>query len=164
MTSHRVSNARERRKLSTASEGLLWSILRARQLCNLKFRREHPIGGFIADFACEEKKLVIEIDGGYHDQTGEKDIVREKVLRELGWDVVRFSDKDVEQDAEAVGRAIAKHLGLEYSFQNRAGGGSGMIAQRGRTGPASAKKSVPSPRCASPSQRARCTTQVHGES
>lgn len=152
MTSHRVSNARERRKQSTVSEGLLWSILRARQLCNLKFRREHPIDGFIADFACEEVKLVIEIDGGYHDQTGERDIAREKVLRELGWDVVRFIDKDVEQNAEAVGRAIAKHLGLEYSLQKLVGGGSGLMAQRGRTGPASAKKSLPSPRCVRPSQ------------
>jgi very-short-patch-repair endonuclease len=60
MTSKRISNARECRKRSTPSEGLLWSILRARQLCGLKFRREHPIGGFIADFACEAKMLVVE--------------------------------------------------------------------------------------------------------
>lgn len=146
MPSHRISNARERRKQSTVSEGLLWSILRARQLCNLKFRREHPIAGFITDFACEEKKLVVEIDGGYHDQTGEQDIAREKVIRECGWDIVRFIDKDVEQDAEAVGRAIANHLGLEYSFQKRAGGGSGMKAQGGRTRTPSATASIPSAR------------------
>ena len=101
MTSKRISNARERRKQATVSEGLLWSILRARQLCNLKFRREHPICGFIADFACEEQKLVVEIDGGYHDQTAEKDLARENALRELGWNVARFSD----EDAEAVGRS-----------------------------------------------------------
>ncbi len=129
MTGKRISNARERRRQSTPSEGLLWSILRARQLCGLKFRREHPIGGFIADFACEAKKIVVEIDGGYHDQTGEQDEARERMLRELGWDVLRFSDEDVERDAEAVGQAIAKYLRLEYSFQKRSGGGSGIKAQ-----------------------------------
>ena len=103
MTSKRISNARVRRKGPTPSEGLLWSILRARQLCGLKFRREHPIGGFITAFACETNMLVVEIDGGYHDQIGEQDVAREKIIRELGWDVVRFSDDEVEQDAEAVG-------------------------------------------------------------
>ena len=130
MTNRRILNARENRKRSTKSEGLLWSVLRANQLCELKFRREHPIGNFIADFACEAIKLVVEIDGGYHDQIGEQDIEREKTLRSLGWDVIRFSDDDVEQDAEAVARAIAKHLQLEYSFKKRYSGGSGMKAVR----------------------------------
>ena len=128
MTKEQIFNARENRKHQTISEGLLWSVLRSKQLCDLKFRREHPIAGFIADFACESKKLVVEIDGGYYDQTSERDIQREKVFRSLGWDVIRFSDSDVEQDAEAVARAIAKHLKLEYSFSKRKGGGSGMRA------------------------------------
>ena len=146
MTSKKTSNARERRKQCTASEGLLWSILRARQVCGLKFRREHPIGGFIADFACEAKKLVVEIDGGYHDQIGEHDVAREKTLRQLGWDVLRFSDEDVEQDTEAVGRAIAKHLQLEYSFGRRSGGGAGIKARRCRIGRHSPKSITPSPK------------------
>jgi very-short-patch-repair endonuclease len=115
MNSRKISNAREHRKSCTVSEGLLWSVLRARQVCDLKFRREHSIGGFIADFACEAMKLVVEVDGGYHDQTVERDVAREKILRELGWDVLRFSDKDVEEDVEAVARAIATHLRLAYS-------------------------------------------------
>lgn len=126
MTSKNASNARQRRKESTVSEGLLWSILRAKQLSGLEFRREHPIGSFIADFACATKKLIVEIDGGYHDLTGEQDIAREQRLRELGWDVLRFTDKDVEQDAEAVARAITTHLGVKYSFQQRGGGGPEM--------------------------------------
>jgi very-short-patch-repair endonuclease len=129
MTNDQTSNARDNRKLKTVSEGLLWSILRAHQLCGLKFRREHPIGGFIADFACEAKKLVIEIDGGYHDQTTAQDIEREKTLRSLGWDVIRFTDKEVEQDAESAARAIARHLQLDYSLSKRHGGSSGMKAQ-----------------------------------
>lgn len=130
MTSRQISNARDRRQRSTTSEGLLWSILRARQLSGLKFRREHPIGGFIVDFACEARRLVVEIDGDYHEQIGEQDIAREKALRELGWDVIRFSDKDVERDAESVGRAIANHLQIDYSFKRRNGKGSGMKARQ----------------------------------
>ena len=128
MAKHQLSSARQNRKRQTVSEGLLWSILRANQVCGLKFRRQHPIGCFITDFACETKKLVIEIDGGYHDQTAVRDIERENALRSLGWDVIRFSDKDVELDAESVAYAIAKHLQLEYSFTKRRGGGSGMKA------------------------------------
>lgn len=84
MTRKQISHARERRKQRTTSEGLLWSILRARQLCGLKFRREHPIGGSIVDFACEAKMLVVEIDGAYHDQRQEQDLAREQVLQDLG--------------------------------------------------------------------------------
>ena len=140
-----LTHARERRKQTTQSEGLLWSVLRARQLCNLKFRREHPIGGFITDFASEGKKLVVEIDGGYHDQTVEEDVARERILRDLGWDVIRFSDKDVEEDAEAVCRAIAMHLGLEYSFKKRRGGRSGMKSERPGVGLNSERTDGPSP-------------------
>lgn len=111
-----MSRARERRRQSTVSEGLLFSILRARQLCGLKFRREHPIGPFIADFACVAKMLVIEVDGGYHDQVQEQDLVRQHDLQNPGWDVIRFTDKDIENDCETVGDAIARHLGLEYIF------------------------------------------------
>jgi leucyl-tRNA synthetase len=118
--------AKHNRKKSTVSEGLLWSILRARQVCNLKFRREHPICGYIVDFACVEKKLVIEVDGGYHDLIGTKDLERQEVLTKLGWNVIRFSDKDIEGDAEAAARFIANYLGLEYSFERRNGNGSGM--------------------------------------
>jgi very-short-patch-repair endonuclease len=132
--------AKHNRKKSTVSEGLLWSILRARQVCNLKFRREHPIGGYIVDLACVEKKLVIEVDGGYHDLIGTKDLQRQEVLTKLGWNVIRFSDKDIEDNAEAAARLIANYLGLEYSFECRNGNGSGM------------RKRKPSPRCARPSQ------------
>jgi len=121
---------RARRRNPTRSEGLLWSILRGKQLCGLKFRREHPIDCWIVDFACITQKLVVEIDGGYHDENIEHDLQRQKQLKKLGWKVLRFPDEKVEQDAEAVGRAIAKELGLEYSFKGRAKTGSGMKSQR----------------------------------
>ena len=145
MSNKHITHARERRQQSTASEGLLWSVLRARQLCDLKFRREHPIGGFIADFACEARKLVVEIDGGYHDQVEEQDVAREQALRKLGWEVLRFSDHDVEEDVEAVCQAIARHIGLEYSFKKRSGGGSGQKSERRGRGGVSQRIGGPSP-------------------
>ena len=107
-----VSRARNRRQAKTKSEGLLWSVLRAKQLCGLKFRRERPIGPFIVDFACVSRKLVVEIDGGYHDETVERDRTRQELIERAGWEVIRFTDKEVEGDAEAVARAIAKHIGI----------------------------------------------------
>ena len=124
------SRARSLRQNQTKSEGLLWSILRAKQLCGLKFRRQHPIGPFVADFVCVAKKLVVEVDGGYHDHTANKDRSREAYLRNQGWEVIRFTDEEVEQDAEAVGQAIAKSLEMNTGFQQRDGSGSGMMREK----------------------------------
>lgn len=146
MNSKNIDYSRKNRKQATKSEGLLWSRLRARQLCGLKFRREHTIGSWIADFACEETRLVVEIDGGYHDHTAEQDLEREQALRTLGWDVLRFSDEEVEQDTDAVCHAIASHLELEYSFQKRDGGQSGMKARRHTTKVDSQQSCTPSPK------------------
>jgi len=118
--------ARSLRKTETVSEGLLWSVLRARQLCSLKFRRQHPIDPWIVDFACPEQMLVVEIDGGYHDNVVEDDLKRQRHLESMGWKVLRFSDKDVEEEAEAVAHAIARELDLEYKFSPRKATGSGM--------------------------------------
>ena len=133
---------RQRRQQQTRSEGLLWSVLRAKQLCRLKFRREFSIEHWIVDFLCIAQMLIVEIDGGYHDATIENDLQRQSELERLGWKILRFTDKEVEQDAEAVGRAIAKVLALKFEFKSRAKTGSGMKSQRS-----------PSPRCARPSQR-----------
>ena len=121
-----VERARSLRKTHTVSEALLWSVLRARQLCGLKFRRQHPIQPWIVDFACPQQMLVVEIDGGYHDNVVENDLKRQKHLESMGWKVIRFSDKDVEEDAEAVARAIATELNLEYEYSPRKATGSGM--------------------------------------
>jgi very-short-patch-repair endonuclease len=92
----------------------------------LKFRRQHQIGPFFADFVCVSRKLVVEIDGGYHDLVVESDLSREAFLRKEGWDVIRFDDGDVEDDPEATAIEIAKHLGLKYEFRKRMGSGAGM--------------------------------------
>jgi very-short-patch-repair endonuclease len=126
MPNAKRNRARSLRSTETKSEKLLWSILRGKQVCGLKFRRQHPISHFFADFACVSHKLVIEIDGGYHDVVIESDLNRESILRAHGWDVLRFSADDVEDDPESVAMAIAAHLELDYRFDRRGGGRSGM--------------------------------------
>ena len=69
-------------------------------------------------------------DGGYHDETTAKDIRRQEDPRRLGWTVIRFRDKDAENDAESVGRAIANKLGIPYRFKRRLATGSGMRSVR----------------------------------
>ena len=61
--------------------------------------------------------LVVEIDGGYHDETVADDLRRQENLQQLGWTVIRFADDDVEKDTEAVGRAIANVLGIPYELK-----------------------------------------------
>ena len=77
--------ARALRKNLTDAEKLLWRHLRDRQLDGCKFRRQHPIGKFIVDFVCVEKKLVFEVDGGQHATKVEADLQRSEYLRRKGY-------------------------------------------------------------------------------
>ena len=119
-------HGRQRRSQATPSEGILWSLLRAKQVAGLKFRREHGIGPWIVDFACVEKLLVVEVDGGYHDENIDADQRRQADLENRGWRVIRFSAQQVEEDGEAVVRAIASEIGVEYEFRPRKKLGSGQ--------------------------------------
>ena len=96
--------ARTLRKGSTDAEALLWSKLRARQLGNLKFRRQHPISHYFADFACIEIGLVIELDGGQHaeDAAIHHDQKRSNDMADLGFQTLRFWNNDVLLQTEAV--------------------------------------------------------------
>ncbi|QEG32754.1 endonuclease domain-containing protein [Bythopirellula goksoeyrii] len=134
-SSEKTTRAHALRQQQTKSESLLWSLLRGGQLCNLKFRRQHPIGPYYADFACVAEQLVIEVDGGYHDAVGENDLHRETYLRECGWQILRFTDKDVEHDVQAVGQAIASHLGKQYDFKHRDRRGAGIVHESAPEGP-----------------------------
>jgi very-short-patch-repair endonuclease len=119
MTQHpekRTINLPYRRKLrgsSTESEMLLWQVLRNRRLHGLKFRRQHSIGPYIVDFACIEQRLVVEVDGGYHEAVFDSDLAREQYLESASWKVMRIEDKDVVEDVNAVAVAIARFLGME---------------------------------------------------
>ena len=96
--------ARELRKGQTDAEAVLWSRIRARQLAGLKFRRQHPIDAFFADFACVEIGLVVELDGGQHGEpeADAYDQKREQAMSALGFKTVRFWDKEVLNETEGV--------------------------------------------------------------
>lgn len=94
------------RRLQTPPEQKLWAYLRARQLAGLKFRRQHPIGRFVADLCCPACRLVIEIDGDSHADSSERDAVRTAWLEGQGYRVIRFTNEDVHRRLEAVLDAI----------------------------------------------------------
>ena len=99
-----IKLARKLRKNQTDQEYKLWTLLRNRQLNNLKFRRQVPIEKYIADFMCEEKKLIIEIDGGQHNSPCniKEDEERTKYFESLGYRVVRFWNNEIDNNIEGV--------------------------------------------------------------
>jgi type I restriction-modification system DNA methylase subunit len=118
-----LANAKKLRKNQTEAEDLLWQLLRNRQLNNLKFRRQHPLKvGFILDFYCAEAKLGIEIDGGYHSRTEQKeyDETRTKIINEYGIRIIRFVNEQVLQNTEQVLKDI---VSASSPFSNRRGAG-----------------------------------------
>jgi leucyl-tRNA synthetase len=104
--------ARENRKEQIGAEKLLWTNLRNRNISNCKFRRQHAIGSFIVDFVCVEKKLVIEVDGGYHldEQQKKYDQSRTEFLNESGFTEIRFSNEDIQKNISASLEKIREYL------------------------------------------------------
>jgi methylmalonyl-CoA mutase cobalamin-binding domain/chain len=103
------ANSRENRQNQTETENILWRLLRNNQT-GYKVRRQHAIDGYIADFVCLSKGLVIEIDGGYHQLTQEEDKIRTLVLNNEGFDVIRFSNDEVINEAQKVVKTIKQTL------------------------------------------------------
>jgi very-short-patch-repair endonuclease len=112
---HNARNLRDRRrdlrKNSTTAESWLWYSLRDNKL-GVKFRRQHSIGGYIADFYCQKTKLIIELDGGIHNtvESKEYDKIRDKYFIELGYKVLRFKNIEVENNLGNVLSAIQAHF------------------------------------------------------
>ena len=98
------SKAQFLRRNETKAEKLLWEKLRNNQLEGLKFRRQHPVNIYIADFYCHKFKLIIELDGDYHNQEEQKqkDEVRTEVLRLNDLKIIRFKNEEVERDINQV--------------------------------------------------------------
>src|SRR3989338_4622099 len=92
----KVVVARELRRRMTPEETILWEELRSRRFRKFKFRRQVPIGRFIADFVCLSVHLIIEVDGGIHDDQEGHDKGREEFLREGGFSVIRFRNEEVQ--------------------------------------------------------------------
>jgi very-short-patch-repair endonuclease len=101
--------ARRLRQSSTDAERRMWSALRDRRLARYKFRRQHPIGHYIADFACTEHALVIEIDGGQHAEDA-ADSRRTLWLQSQGWKMIRFWNNEVLGNTEGVIETIVRVL------------------------------------------------------
>lgn len=111
--------AHELRKSSTEAEVILWEKLKNNQLDDFKFRRQHPIGVYIADFYCHRLKLIIEVDGDYHltqKQTG-KDTERTAYLNANGVQVIRFTNNEVLHKIDQVLEAIRLKI-TEIDSQN----------------------------------------------
>ena len=122
-TPKQTQRAKSLRATQTEAEGLLWSLSRGKQLGNMTFRRQHPIGPFFADFACVSQRLAVEWDGGYHDLVQDKEVLR---------------------DVESVLIAIASTAGIRYSHRKRTERRSGMMSENDPNAP------QPSPHPAAP--------------
>jgi len=96
-------NAKELRKNMTHAESILWGYLKVKPN-GFKFRRQHPLGIYIADFYCHKLKLVIELDGSVHDneEVKKNDALRQKLIEEDGLNVIRFTNKEVMNNIQNV--------------------------------------------------------------
>jgi 5-methyltetrahydrofolate--homocysteine methyltransferase len=92
---HNVPAARDLRARETRAEELLWTALRGRRLAGMKFRRQHPLGPFVLDFCCVERRLAIELDGEVHGAQQDHDAEREALLVAAGYRVLRFPNTAV---------------------------------------------------------------------
>jgi uroporphyrinogen-III synthase len=87
-----IARARDLRQTETASEQAAWRLLRNLRLKGFKFRRQHPVGQYIVDFCCPQRRLIIELDGSVHGQPSQakRDTMRDARLRRMGYKVARF--------------------------------------------------------------------------
>ncbi len=104
--------AKQLRKNSTDAERALWRVIRSRQLGGYKFRRQQPLGPFVVDFVCLEARLVVEVDGGHHDEAEDRahDQRRSQWLEGAGFRVMRFWNHDVLNQLDSVSEAISNAL------------------------------------------------------
>jgi very-short-patch-repair endonuclease len=110
LTPEQRERARRLRQQDTASEQRLWAQLRGRRLGGLKFVRQLPVGPYVADFACRERMLVIEVDGATHgsDEEAAHDAARTRFLEAQGWQVMRVWNDDVVRVIEGVMESILR--------------------------------------------------------
>ena len=110
-TKHSLNNAKTLRANLTDTEHILWFHLRNRRLDNIKFRRQVPIGSYIVDFLCMDKKLIIELDGSQHMNNTEYDSERTRYLNSIGYKVIRVYNNDISNRIEQV----LEYILLEYN-------------------------------------------------
>ena len=103
-----LAQARCLREDSTPAERKLWRKLRDRQIHDCKFRRQFPVGPFIADFCCPERGLVVEIDGDSHADKTAEDAERTRKIEGRGYRVIRFTNSDIHERMRLVLEQIGK--------------------------------------------------------
>jgi len=125
-----VEKARELRRNQTPAEEVLWQLLRNRQVCGLKFRRQHQFGDYVCDFYCADEKLVVECDGEIHGtpERQKVDQKRDAYLKSQGLTVLRFPNERVLNDTESVLGEIANFL--PSTSGRGAGGEGGALSER----------------------------------
>lgn len=104
--------ARNLRKNATPAERALWRCLRDKSAHGFRFRRQHPLGRYVADFVCLERRALIELEGGHHtdgDQAAH-DVERDRLLRAQGYSILRFWNADVLRDPAAIAWQIIHTL------------------------------------------------------
>ena len=106
-----TARARQLRNNQTRAERALWQCLRKHQV-GVKFRRQHPLGPYIADFVCFEKRLIIEIDGGQHQEQIEYDETRTDWLQQQGYKILRFWNNEILNEPAGVIAIIVIELNL----------------------------------------------------
>jgi very-short-patch-repair endonuclease len=108
-TSFALKSARKLRREMTLPEVLLWKRLKGQPM-GVKFRKQHPIGNYVLDFFCAEKRIAVEVDGIAHDMGDrpERDAMRDAKLRSAGIEIVRISAFDVMRDVEAAADGIVR--------------------------------------------------------
>ncbi len=111
-------NAKTNRSNMTDAESLLWHYLRQEQL-GVRFRRQHVIGDYIVDFICLKQRLIIEIDGGYHNDIvqQQEDRIRQNWLESMGYKVMRFTNEEVFYNIETVISTIKGNINLDLPFR-----------------------------------------------
>jgi len=102
--------ARNLRQNMTNAELILWNRIRNNQLLGFRFKAQHPVAGFIADFYCHKAKLVIEADGLIHQTQKEYDLDRDRVFNDLGLTVFRFTNQEIENSLDSVIQIITNFL------------------------------------------------------
>ena len=111
-----LNQAKMLRKNMTEQEKVLWNILRNNQFYGLKFRRQVPIGNYVADFVCEIHNVIIELDGGQHNEQEniEKDKLRTEFLENKGYKVLRFWNNDIDNNLDGVCEVIHRAIFKKY--------------------------------------------------
>jgi Uncharacterized protein conserved in bacteria len=105
-----MEKTKQLRTEMTPEELRLWYLLRGRRFFGYKFRRQMPIGAYIVDFACYKARLIVELDGGQHQDKEKYDSHRTQFLNTNGWEVIRFWNNEFRMNEEEVMMAILKRL------------------------------------------------------